>query len=85
MSKPKEAISPFLEVEDALAVAGIINRFAASFDVKEELSLPEARVLFVLLVRTMTALLHAYPDELEELTMRAMLAREDELEPDDAN
>lgn len=85
MSNPKEPISPFLRVQDALAVAGIINRFAALFDVKEALSLDEARVLFVLLVRAMSALSYAFPDDLRELLALAIRSLDDEPEPNDSN
>lgn len=85
MSNPKESISPFLEAQDALLVASVINRFAASFDVKKELALAEARVLFVLLARVMGALLEAFPDELQELLTLATRISDDEPEPNDSN
>ena len=88
MSKSKVVLSPLLDIENALALAGIINRFAASFDAKEAFSLPEARKLFVLLVRAMSVLVQAYPGELEELVsgaIRAMRDNDDGDEPDDSN
>jgi hypothetical protein len=85
MSQSKVPISPFLEIEDAWTLTGVINRFAASFDAKEALSLPEARVIFVLLVRAMGVLVSAYPDELKDLLSRAMLPNDDSPGPDDSN
>jgi hypothetical protein len=85
MSQSKVPISPFLEIEDAWILAGVINRFAASFDAKEALSLPEARVIFVLLVQAMNVLVSAYPDDLKDLVSRAMLANDDSSGPDDSN
>jgi hypothetical protein len=86
MSKSKVPLSPFLDIKDAWALAGIINRFAASFDAKKAFSLPEARILFVLLVRAMDVLNRAYPDELKELVDNAQWAKDDDgVEPDDSN
>lgn len=86
MSKFNVSLSPFIEIEDAWALAGIINRFAASFDAKEAFSLPEARTLFVLLVRAISAIGQAYPDELKELIKDTLLAKDDDSTvPDDSN
>lgn len=84
MSRRKEPNTPYLDIQDALSVAAVINRFAASFDVKEELSVPDARVLFVLSLRVMSALVRAFPQELKDLMARAE-KENDEPEPDDSN
>jgi hypothetical protein len=83
MSQSQEPISPFLEDEDALAVAAVINRFAASFDAKKQLSPTEARVIYVLAIRIIDELMRAYGLELMQLTMYALTAGEPE--PDDSN
>jgi hypothetical protein len=82
MSQSKETTSPSLDTQNALILAGMINRFAASFDAKEALSLPEVRVLVLVIVQVMNVLVRAYPDELQYLMDRAMQADD---EPDDSN
>lgn len=82
MSQSKETTSPSLDTENALILAGIINRFAASFDAKEALSMPEVQVLFLVTVQAMNVLVRAYPDELQYLMNRAMQANN---EADDSN
>ena len=62
MQKSKTDKPPFLNSEDAVTVADVLNRIARAFDVKEMLSGDEARELFAIFLRIMRALINAYPE-----------------------
>ena len=81
MTRRKKPTDPFLDAEDARTLGAVVNRFAAFFDAKKLLSLPEARVVFVLLARMMGALLDAYPKELEELMSKAEQMKDEDPDP----
>lgn len=85
MKQLTKRTQPFLEDEEALALAAIINRFAASFDVKERLSLAQAREVLVLLIRIMDPLLRAYPKEFEQLIASVTPSDDGTPEPDESN